>query len=176
VIDGGADQLEAVISSLDVPQIASLLLLQSLPKVKNKSLPCLEKQLAETIDNLISLMKKDELYSVKVKLGSSLNLKEVNEGYGLLSSLNMALLDEEAVKGKGYLSFDGSWDYAFNERYNSRLDSSLVCIDNNKVLTPEQSRFYREIWSQTDDHVHIQGYAGTGKSFLIKGLISMLMI
>lgn len=55
---------------------------------------------------------------------------------------------------------------------------SLVSVINDRTgkiqtLTAEQSRIYREIKAQLDDPMHIQGYAGTGKSCLIRNLISM---
>jgi hypothetical protein len=172
IIDGGADNLEKVISNLDVPQIASLLLLQNLPTMKDKQ--AFECILAKIIDVWSSQLKKDGLSHVRAEVVSVLNCKNIEEGYKLLPDFRMALLDEEVIRNQNYLTFEGEWDYTFNERHREKLMQSLVRVNKDIPLTLEQSRIYQEIKAQTDDHIHVQGYAGTGKSFLIKSLVSML--
>jgi|GEM_PF-2874534 hypothetical protein len=178
IIDGGADNLEKAISSLGVSQIASLLLLQNIPKMKYKPPAYFERILEEAIDIWNSQLKRDGLSSVRAKGVSVLNFKNIEEGYKLLPDFRMALLDEEAVRDQNYLTFEGKWDYEFNKRCREEIKRSLVHVNDMagkiQTLTSEQSRIYQEIKAQTDDHLHVQGYAGTGKSSLIRNLISML--
>lgn len=179
IIDGGTGNLEKIISSLNVPQIASLLLLQKLSEMKNKPSIHPERFLAERINVLNSRIKRDGLPSMKAEVVLVLNFKNIEEGYKLLSSFKIALLDEEAIRDQNYLTFEAKWDYTFNEKYREKFKRSLVSVNDHitgkiQTLTEEQSRIYREIEAQTDDHIHVQGYAGTGKSSLIKNLISML--
>ena len=119
IIDGGADNLEKAISSLGVSQIASLLLLQNIPKMKYKPPAYFERILEEAIDIWNSQLKRDGLSSVRAKGVSVLNFKNIEEGYKLLPDFRMALLDEEAVRDQNYLTFEGKWDYEFNKRFVS---------------------------------------------------------
>lgn len=73
IIDGGADNLEKTISSLNVPQIASLLLLQNLSEMKNKQFIHPERFFAERIHVLNSRVKRDGLPSMKAEVASVLN-------------------------------------------------------------------------------------------------------
>lgn len=179
VIDYAANNLEKAITSLGVPQIASLLLLQYLPKMKVKQSFHVERTLERNIAILNSQLKSDGLSSVITKVVSVLNLKDVEEGYNLLLYLRITLLDEEAIREQDYLTFEGQWDYTFNERHRKKATESSVRICDSttgkiQMLTPEQSRIYQEVKAQTDDHMHVQGYAGTGKSYLIRHFITML--
>lgn len=179
IIGGGADNVEKAISSLGVPQIASLLLLQDLPKMKGKQPAYLERILAKIIDILDSRLKSDGLSSMRAEVVSVLNFKNIEQGYKLLTSFRVALLDEKAIRDQNYLTFEGKWDFKFNERHREKLMGSLVRVNNDmtgniQTLTSEQSRVYQELKAQIDDHMHVQGYAGTGKSSLIRNLISLL--
>jgi len=180
VIDGGSDNLEKAISSLNVPQIASLLLLQNLSEMRNRSAylhP--ERNLAGKIDILNSQLKRDALPSVITEVLSILNIESIEKGCKLLPSFGIVLLDEGVIKDQNYITFEGKWDYTFNERYGEKLVKPLVKVKNDmtgksQIFTAEQTRIYQEIETQVDDHIHVQGYAGTGKSSLIMHLISML--
>jgi len=179
IIDGGADNLKEAISSLAAPEIASLLLIQDISKMKDKLPAYFERILKRTIDVLDFRLKRGELSSIKAEMVSGFDFRNAEEGYKLFPYFKIVLLDEEAIRDQNYLTFEGKWDYTFNERHRKKVMESLVRINNTttgkiQTLTSEQSRLYREIKEQTDDHMHIQGYAGTGKSSLIKHLISML--
>lgn len=179
IIKGGANHLEQAISGLAVPQIASLLLLQSLVERKNQQFNHPESDLAKLIYAFNARLKKEELSSFLTEVASVLSLKSIEAGWNLLPSLGMALLDEESIIGRSYLTAEGEWDYTFKQRYNEGCRKSLVKVDNDGAgkihfLTSEQTRIYQEIGAQSDDHMHIQGYAGTGKTSLIRHLISML--
>jgi hypothetical protein len=79
---------------------------------------------------------------------------------------------------RSFLTLEGEWDYAFTERHRERLADSLQRVNlstsQRGVLTAEQGRIFWEVRAQTDDHMHVQGYAGTGKSFLVKFCLSLL--
>ena len=124
--DRSADNLEKAISSLSVSQIASLLLLQKLPKNQDKHPAYLERALAAIIDSLDSQWKTNGLSPIRVEVISALNFKNIEEGSQLLSSLKIALLDEETIKDQNYLTPEGKWDYTFNERYSEQVMKFLV--------------------------------------------------
>jgi hypothetical protein len=107
-----------------------------------------------------------------------LDRAKIREGYQLLSDFGIVLLEDEALKQGAYSTFDGQWDSSFRERHRTRLNEPLQRISlpagRQGVLTAEQTRIFREMKAQADDHLHVQGYAGTGKSYLIKSLLGML--
>src|SRR5690606_27874852 len=107
-----------------------------------------------------------------------LDRARIREGFRLLSDFKIAPLDDQALRDRSYLTAAGAWDSGFRERYRSTLVEALVQIrpttGAHRILTTEQSRIFREVVAQADDHMHVQGYAGTGKSYLIKALVSAL--
>lgn len=174
IIEGGTDNLEKAFSSLNIPQIASLLLLQNLSKINNEH-P--ERILAKNIDILNSCLKERGLASVRNEVVPVFNVNNIKEGYMLLPSLGITILNEETIKEREYLNFEAKWDYTFNERHRTKLKKSLITVNNSvgriQTLTLEQSRIYREIAGQIDDPTHVQGYGGSGKSSLIRNLIPL---
>jgi hypothetical protein len=170
--------LESVVSGISVPQIASLIVLQYLPKLREKSSVSPERILSEAINSGNIHMDREGLPGVIADALTKLSRENLQEGYQLLSDFGIVLLDEETLKNRNYLTVEGNWDYGFRERHKTKLMDHLIQVDfySNEIraLTAEQSRIYREVKAQADDHMHVQGYAGTGKSSLIKSLLMML--
>lgn len=106
-----------------------------------------------------------------------LDRAKIQAGFPLLVDFGIVLLDDDAIDRRGYLTVEGNWDSGFGERHRARLTDSLVQVEmpnaETRILTAEQSRIYREVRAQDDDHMHVQGYAGTGKSSLIRSLLMM---
>lgn len=176
VFDDGAGSLETLVSDLAVPQLAALVVLQDLSRLNTNRPPSPEQILAKAI----------EIGNLQVKNGRSpadilpeLCRPKLREGYELLPDFGIALLDDEALRHRSYLTAERNWDFGFRERHRARLIGSLVQAKTpsgeTRILTAEQSRIFAEIRAQADDHMHVQGYAGTGKSWLIKALLAILV-
>ncbi|ASJ76041.1 AAA family ATPase [Granulosicoccus antarcticus] len=167
---------ENTLQRLEIPEIAALFLLAHLPALRDhKRLPA-ERVLAETIESCKQQVDRDGLAELTDYALKNLNRQSVAIGSELLVDFRIALLDEETVRRKAYLHYTGLWDYGFQQKYRESLASQRVSttIDSRQFsLSAEQSRVYREFESQKDEHMHIQGYAGTGKSSLIKTLLGM---
>lgn len=178
-IIGDSDDFVATVSGLAVPQIAALILLQCLPKLKNRPGPVPpDRILAESIATGNAQVQKDGLPAFTASALRVLDRTKIVEGYQLLSDFKIALLDDEALRWRGFLTPEGNWDHAFCDRHRQRLTDVLQRVElpsgNRGVLTSEQGRIFCELRAQADDHMHVQGYAGTGKSYLIRSCLSML--
>ncbi len=167
---------ESNLQALDMPEIASLFLLAHLSALqKYRHLPA-ERVLAETVESCSQQVERNGLPDLITYALQHLDRKDVDTGFHLLPTFRIALLDDEAVKRKAYLSWKGLWDYGFQQRYRDNLASGRVNINfdaRQHSLSAEQTRVYREFEAQKDEHMHIQGYAGTGKSSVIKSLLTL---
>lgn len=173
-----AESFEDEVSKLDVAPVAALILLQYLPKLKQTRSPPPDRVLAEAIKSGNAQVRRGGSSSFAADAIPILDRAKIREGSHLLPDFGMALLDDEVILQQSYLTADGEWDSTFRDRHRAQLTQALQTIvlpaGGHGVLTLEQSRIFREVKTQADDHIHVQGYAGTGKSYLIKSLLTML--
>jgi hypothetical protein len=179
VIDSDEDSFLKIVSNLAVPQIASLFLIQKLPDIYKDRAVHIERTLSETIDVLQSQLTSNKITSISTEVISMLSSDDISKGYEVLSDFRIELLEKKVIDEQEYLTQDEKWDYTFNKKHYKKLYDSLIEIGNTTTgslhtLTSEQSLIYREIKAQLDDHMHVQGYAGTGKSLLINSIVRML--
>ena len=103
---------------------------------------------------------------------------KIRAGCEFFADFKILLLTDEEVAFRSYLIADGNWDYSFSRRLREQSRQRLQHVDfpsgDRRILTLEQSNVSSEFKANIDDHLHIQGYAGTGKSFLIKYLVLTL--
>ena len=134
--------------------------------------------MAETISAGNVQVRRNGLAAFQADVVRNLDRARIREGYGLLGEFRMALLDDDVLAQRGYLTADGEWDSSFRTRHSQRDAEPLQRISlpsgGQGVLSLEQSRIFQEVRAAADDHMHVQGYAGTGKSYLIGSLLSML--
>lgn len=72
----------------------------------------------------------------------------------------------------------GGWNYSFavsygqllNPRHKLRVDK----LQADLLLSDQQHRFVREVLSAPDESVVVQGFAGTGKTYLIDRIVQVL--
>lgn len=167
---------ESSLQVLGMPEIASLFVLAHLPALREHRHLSAERVLAETMEACSQQVNSNGLPDLIDYAVKHLEREAVNTGFHLVPEFRIGLLDDEAVKQKTYLSWNGLWDYGFQQRYREKLASERVntCFDSRQhLLSAEQTRVFREFEAQRDEHMHIQGYAGTGKSTVIKSLLSM---
>lgn len=173
-----ARNLAAAVATLEVPQIAALIVLQSLPRLQGERATSPEQILINAVRGGNEQVSRSGLEFFREQVGAQLDRAKVKAGFDLMSDFQIALLDDEVLKRREYLSVEGQWDSGFVARHRARAIEPMetVALSNggSGVLTSEQSRIFKEVRAQADDHLHVQGYAGTGKSFLIRSLATML--
>lgn len=165
-------------AALDVPQFASLILLQTLPALPVEQASRAEFLLSRAIDAVTAQAAEIGLNELRRAMGSSLDRTMINAGSQLIDDYGIALLEHELVGWRSYLNEQHSWDQNFCERHRQRLQERQQRIalpsGEERLLTSQQSGVYRTVVAQSDDHLHVQGYAGTGKSLLIHVLLDLL--
>lgn len=145
-----AQDFASALAPLEVPQIAALIVLQYLTRPQSDRTTSPEQLLIDVIRNANDHVARTGLKAFLGQIASQLDRAKVRAGFDLIKDFRIALLDDDAQRRQECLTVEG------------------------RVLTSEQSRIFREVKAQADDHLHVQGYAGTGKSFLIRSLATML--
>ncbi|GFE82608.1 hypothetical protein GCM10011487_46080 [Steroidobacter agaridevorans] len=173
-----AHSLATTLTGLKVPELAALMLLQALPKIVRHGSVFAERILMEAISASQAKVERDGATALVDEAIESLDRAKIRAGHGLLADLGICLLSDEQIGQQHYLMDDGAWDSGSRDRYHARDHEArqqiLLPSGAMSFLTREQTRIYREISAQSDDHIHVQGYAGTGKSYLIKSLLGTL--
>lgn len=100
-------------------------------------------------------------------------------GLGMLGENGVALLSPEVVHSPDELLDDqGQWNYQFADLYRQRVTPlhavHLPSLASDLRLSDQQNRLLREFLSGVDESVAVQGFAGTGKTFLIHQFARLL--
>lgn len=176
VLDADVD-FEKSLSTLEPPQFASLILLQSLTALPVEQASRAEFLLSRAIDGVTAQAADVGLAELRRAMSSALDRVRIKAGYRLIDDYGIALLEHELVGWRTYLNEQYAWDQNFCDRHRQRLREGLqrvVLPSGDRLLTSQQSGVYRTVVAQSDDHLHVQGYAGTGKSLLIHALLDLL--
>jgi len=172
------EPLEHALSNLQIPQIACLIVIQCLHTIAGKRAPTPERMLAETIEIGNRRAQQGGPHAFAAEALRVLDREKIRAGLDLLPDFKILLLSEDDVAFRSYLTADRNWDSAFCQRHRAQLLRTYQRVDlptgGRRILTLEQSQIFLEIKNHVDDHLHVQGYAGTGKSFLIKSLLMLL--
>lgn len=99
-------------------------------------------------------------------------------GLDILKAMNLRLLDTDEVAGRDYLLADGKWDLAYKARHHARHDPFTQQMQTparkERWLSPAQDKLVRTLRANLDEDLHVQGYAGVGKSHLLGVLMECL--
>lgn len=151
VLDEARD-FSSVLTTLDPPQIAALIVLQYLPRLQNDRSTSPKQILSNALRGAKEHAEGVGLEAFRAQIAPQFDRGKIRTGFGLLADFQISLLDDE-TEGQ---------------------EAVVLASGVRGVLTSEQSRIFKEVKAQADDHLHVQGYAGTGKSFLIRSLAAML--
>jgi hypothetical protein len=177
VLDESVD-FEAAIAGLEIPQLASLILLHSLPALPVEQASRAEFMLSRAIELANAQAVEVGLAEFRRGVSRDLSRARLQAGHRLMDDCGIALLEHEFATWRSYLYENREWDREFCDRHRERLRERLqrVVLPSGEgcLLTGQQSGVYRTVMAQSDDHLHVQGYAGTGKSLLIHALLDAL--
>lgn len=165
---------EQTLQSLSVPELAALWLLAGLNQLKGQARRSPERVLAEIIDTVNADTTDTDTF--RRQSIAQLSRERIESGYYQIHDFQIALVDDDTCVQQAYLCPEGQWDFGFSQRQREQLAPQRLITtvaDRTLTLSAEQSRVYREFEAVSDEHMHIQGYAGTGKTSLIKGLLSL---
>lgn len=162
------------LAELGQAQLAALLVIQNLAQGVNTSAA------AETV------LKRLLAWSLQPSTGATLH----SEAQRLFDPLKFArglharhkagvrLLTEEQVAQADYLLASGEWDDTFRARHHAQhasYDKPVVTPRRQEVwLSSAQDMVLRTFCTNKNEHLHIQGYAGIGKTHLITSMLQFL--
>ncbi|WP_449432922.1 AAA family ATPase [Pseudomonas putida] len=100
-------------------------------------------------------------------------------GLGLLGENGIGLLSAEVEYPiEDLRDAEGQWNFQFADSYRQRVTPlhpvSLPSLASDLKLSDQQNRLLREFLSGVDESVAVQGFAGTGKTFLIHQFARLL--
>lgn len=99
-------------------------------------------------------------------------------GVNALKNLNLRLLLAEEVAARDYLLPDGQWDVTYKVRQRRGNDpfsqQMITPRHRERWLSPAQDKLVRTFRANLNEDLHVQGYAGIGKSHLLGALLECL--
>ncbi len=172
--------LADLLGGLSVPELAALHVLQKLPDLSAKpsSRLGLERLLAQWIEVGNESGAGSGFARETRRL---LKPEALAAGLATMGAMGVDLLEADAVRERGYLRADGGWDFSFSPRRQATehdtADPQWVIsgVRSAAGLTGEQFRVPQVLGAEIEEPLHIQGYAGTGKTHLITVILDLLM-
>ncbi len=166
--------------NLSVPELAAVLLIQNLPSLvrTTPTTSRIESALAEAIKIGFASNQEADPLAFSRAVHTRFSLPAFQVGLKLLDSLQLNLLDDEIVQAQKYLNPDQTWDFEFRiehaENLNPLKHEAHSSTAQTIVLTNAQYRIFTTIRNELDEHLHLQGLAGVGKTSMISTLMEFL--
>ncbi|KAA6179285.1 hypothetical protein F3K50_02930 [Pseudomonas marginalis] len=161
------------------PELAAVLVIQNLAQAEEKDLNA---GTAERVLSKLIAWAVDSRQSAAVGLLSEaqrlFDPRKLYFGLNVIKNLNLRFLLAEEVSAQDYLLPDGKWDVGYRVRHhlgNNPFSQQMVTPKRREHwLTTAQDKLVRTFRANLDEDLHVQGYAGIGKSHLIGTLIECL--
>jgi len=147
----------------DVPQVASVAVIQNLPALdgKPKSEMLVEKALAELISVGTELSQTHPPGTFSSLIAGRFKRELFERGLALMPRLRLRFLDEETLDAKQFLN-GGHWDFNFCAAHTQKLNPLKHSFETPSgktiSLSNQQSRTFRVIHAEPDESIHIQGW------------------
>lgn len=172
------DNTEEFVHTASGPELAAVYAALQAPKISKSGsvATVVEKSIFQLT---VALKEPDQLRSFRIMLSEAWSLDAFSEGIRVLEDARVGFSDQESITRQSFLDLEtGSWDFQYTERRLQELSPFKERIEtrSGEVLQLEdtQARIFRQIESEMDEPVSLQGYAGTGKTHLIRSLLSIL--
>jgi len=176
LIAGGAHDT----TSLSIPELTVVLLLNGLPAMdkEGRRAAAFETILAKAIGTARDIDGESGDGSFAQAVAARHSPPEFVQGLALIEKHHLVLLEEEEVAARDYLTAAGAWDFSFRQRYIGKLNPLCETVQTGYgkgfQLTDQQFRIYNTLRDQIDEHLHLEGRAGVGKTALICWLLELL--
>lgn len=169
-----------LLDEADALQAAAVLFIQHLPR-QAANLPAveaLERRFAEVLaiaDEVEASASGAFVLQVKQHFARD----TFSTGLSLLGAGSIGLLDAQVAIDRATLrTAEGGWNFAFSPAYRQQVTplhtAALPGLASDLVLSDPQQRLLREFLCGVEESVAVQGFAGTGKTFLIHQVARLL--
>lgn len=171
--------LSKTYGSLSIPELSSLLIVNRLQTLIscNFSVAELEIELATVINAANKTLAFSNPSFHKLVAGK-ITIGNLQAGIRSLQQTEIHLLPQKDVISRSYLTGDGEWDTAFSSQYKTPGVPQIYEVKTAvsiHTLRDQQYRLLNEIRANADDDIDIQGYAGSGKTYLVAIVIETLL-
>ena len=169
----------SVLEDICIDEILGFFALQEVPKclLQSDDPAVFEQVLAELFSIANTDAVRGEHSSFKQSLIDNIDYDKLEAGAREMYRLGLKLVNADAVQEREYIDSEGLWDFDFKDNYTSLFQRSDIAGQANNspfMLTEEQFRIENLVEAEMGEHLHLQGYAGTGKTFLIQALLHLL--
>jgi len=175
LLPGGAAALDA----LTDPELAAVLVIQNLAQAKEADLNAAAAE--KILGKLIGWAVDSRRSAGTVLLSEARRLfdqRKLYFGLQAIKGLNLRFLLAEEVAARKYLLSDGKWDAGYKIRHhtdNNPFSQQMVTPKHReRWLSTAQDKLVRTFRANLDEDLHVQGYAGIGKSHLLVALLEHL--
>lgn len=172
MIAAGDAPMVDTLSRLSAHEIAAVIAIQQFASPQSS---ISERSLAATIQKFQEFERQYGRADFVASACRSIDPQKLAEGFGRLAINRIYCLDEASVATQGFLDPQGHWDYGFVERRKAEHEQLSAKLGVPRELTRQQAHAFATVRANFDDHLHVQGYAGTGKTFLIRMLVHMIL-
>lgn len=164
--------------SFNAPSLAGVLVLQQISGQKGKG-----SEVAMTSGRAVSTLLKgtktaNDLHFLQRSVAKTFSKKKVRAALGLISDFGISLCTDDEFRDVQPTRPDGSLNPNFStEILNKRSSASYSSLDPKVAtlgLNDPQGRAVDKIIADPEEHMHIQGYPGGGKTHLIRVLTNVL--
>lgn len=167
---------KAVVDTLSTPELAAALVLMKLPQTRLSATDGIEKLLASAI-TAANETAGTGINPLRDVLARDLDAKLLEIMLLQLDVLSLVLMDEAEVEARQYLDAQGNWDFRYRFRRNGAnplIHDPIRAYPKPIKLTDPQVRITECLLLNRDEPLHVQGYAGTGKTHLLASIVSLL--
>lgn len=169
----------SVLARLTDPELAAVLVIQNLAQSSEKDMTSAgaERILAKLIDWAVDAPAS----STAALLSEAQRLfdpRKLYFGLNVIKNLNLRLLLAEEIAECDYLLPTGKWDFGYKVRHlrsNNPFSQQMITPRHReRWLSPAQDKLVRTFRANLNEDLHVQGYAGIGKSHLLGALLECL--
>lgn len=164
-----------VLPGLTDPELAAILVIQNLAGAPEEQLT--SNGAESVLAKLIAWAVDAQHSATSGLLSEAQRLFDPTKFYSgckVVKRLNLRFLLADEVSARDYLLPNGKWDIAFKARHhrskNPFSEQVVTPWHRERWLSPAQNKLIRTFRANLDEHLHVQGYAGIGKSHLLGAL------
>jgi len=164
-------------SRLTNPELCSVLTISTLSESSLLKIGSVEKRLADFMDVAKEVEAAHDPGAFFYLVSSKFEADRFKAGAALMTKAGIGAMSDEDMEERRFLDVSGGWNYRYNQ---GRSEQSLEERHQRQtpkgqleVLTHDQSRAYSVIKGDLQEPIHIQGYAGTGKTHMINAIAEL---
>jgi hypothetical protein len=174
ILSGNEDSMKAILESVSTDELLGLLALQNLSNVLSEggSVAPMQRTLAGSFD----LAQESNDVGFRKEVLALFERKSLVSGIKAMREAKVGFVNQGTLDKRTYLDDSGKWDYSFITTYKSEALAPypFSTATDSFHLGDEQCRIITVIGADIDEPIHMEGYAGSGKTHIVRAVLSLL--